>query len=393
MSDRDGEGIGGRIMAQLRVLAAAIVLAALGLTSVPASTRAGTAPTIAGSRLSVLYAGFYDGRLLRSLDGGASWQEADAGLPVKAARFVSGIAAAGSAVYAVDNGALFRLDDQGRHWLPLAIAKKSAATQIQAVAANPHDARQVYAVDGDGVVWRSADGGHAWTGVATNDNPQLQANFQTALALNPLHPTTVLMNGENALHRSGDGGRSWRDSSDAVFQNMPVPDGLTFYILSLAFDARNPAVAYLSSDVKDGLFRSRDGGASWQRVKAGSFLSNDFNDTLLAADPVQGGRLLAAESTASGHGGVIASADGGSTWSRLSAFPDPGSLDGLLIDPHNARHVLIAASTIKAGGVARATFYLSDDGGRHWQRSSSTVRGVKIAGSEYLTALAAGSLR
>jgi hypothetical protein len=95
----------------------------------------------------------------------------------------------------------------------------------------------------------------------------------------------------------------------------------------------------------------------------------------------------------SGPGGVVSSTDGDRTWARLSAFPDPGSLDALLIDPNNHMRAVIAASTIKAGGVARADFYLSADGGRHWQRSRTTVRGVKIASSDYLTALAAGSLR
>jgi photosystem II stability/assembly factor-like uncharacterized protein len=383
------------MITRFRLLLATVLLASFGLSGAPASARAGGSPIMDGAGLTVLYAGFYDGRLLRSLDGGASWQEAGAGLPLKAARIVSSIATAGNIVYAVDNGALYRSDDQGRHWRALTITNHGASVQVQAVAANPHDARQVYAVDGDGVVWRSADGGHSWTGTATGDTPEDQANFQTALVLDPLHPATLLVNGSNALHRSGDGGRTWRDAS-AAFQNIAVPDGLTFYILSLAFDARNPHLAYLSSDVKDGFFRSSDGGATWQRVKGKGFPSNDFNDTLLAADPVQGGRLLAAESTAgsgSGPGGVVSSTDGGRSWTRLSAFPDPGSLDALLIDPNNHMHVVIATSTIEAGGAARADFYLSSDGGRHWQRSRTTVRGVKIAGSDYLTALAVGSLR
>jgi photosystem II stability/assembly factor-like uncharacterized protein len=63
---------------------------------------------------------------------------------------------------------------------------------VLGAAANPHDARQIYAVDGKGTVWRSADGGQTWTGSATGDMPEDQANFQTALVLNPLRPTTLL---------------------------------------------------------------------------------------------------------------------------------------------------------------------------------------------------------
>jgi hypothetical protein len=58
----------------------------------------------------------------------------------------------------------------------------------------------------------------------------------------------------------------------------------------------------------------------------------------------------------------------------LSAFPDPGSLGALLIDPNNRLHVAIAASSIEAGGAARADFYLSTDGQPSFRKSRFVSR-------------------
>jgi photosystem II stability/assembly factor-like uncharacterized protein len=312
-------------------------------------------------------------------------------LPVKAKHIVFSIATAGSVVYAIDDGYLFRSDDQGRHWRAMSTLNKRKFIRLAAVAVDPRYAQRVYALDEQNILWRSADGGQSWVGTKIPGAPGT-SDFGVPLVINHLDPSRILLSGAFSLYRSSDAGQTWSTNRNA-FDSVHVPNDLVFLILSLAFDAGNPMAIYLSANIHDGFFRSEDGGESWQQVRSRGFPSYHAGDTLLAANPSRSGQLLAADSWNPENGDmgeVAATIDGGRTWTRLSAFPGSDARDALLIEPNNPLRVLFAVDDVTADDTIVEDFYVSGDGGLHWQRTRSSIRGTTADINDKLTVLVAG---
>lgn len=114
-------------------------------------------------------------------------------------------------------------------------------------------------------------------------------------------------------------------------------------------------VAYAISDsTPAALFRTDDAGDSWRLASLGEFRG------LNAIDPLQPKHLVA-------HGptGLIASTDGGVTFSSIDPGIDPDYTGAAIFLPGPGRILLVAAP----GGV-----YRSADGGAHWELSGFAGR-------------------
>jgi photosystem II stability/assembly factor-like uncharacterized protein len=170
------------------------------------------------------------------------------------------------------------------------------------------------------------------------------SSAQNHLALNPRDPSLLLVAGRTYLHRSTDGGRTWTTNQNA-FAHVPIPAGGLFDIESMAFDAQDPAVVYLASNLGGSIFRSKDGGWTWQRMPRSDAFYGFGGSAWLAADPVRGGQLVAVDQL----GDVVATIDGGRTWAYVSHLPVfstllVGEITAMVTDPNNSRQVLVAES-------------------------------------------------
>ena len=159
------------------------------------------------------------------------------------------------------------------------------------------------------------------------------------------------------------------------------PSNVGGRVRALAFDPRNPA-RLLAGTASGGLWISPDAGATWSA-------NNDFLPNLsistIAFDPVNPSTVYAGTGEASAGlvgVGVFRSADGGATWQYLpSTNPDLNAdwlfVNRLAVHPTQPQ-VLLAAVTnasLASGGIYRST-----DGGATWTRSStrrrSTLRSI-----------------
>jgi hypothetical protein len=132
-------------------------------------------------------------------------------------------------------------------------------------------------------LFKSTNGGSSWNSTTLS----LQGNF-SAIAVDPQSPGTVYAvatvccflwgEGRGNLWKSIDGGASWQDLS----ANLPGP------VSSIAVDPRKPATIYAATNV--GVIRSTDGGETWAPVASNigtTFLLDDpgSDDTLYAGGP------------------------------------------------------------------------------------------------------------
>ena len=268
--------------------------------------------------------------------------------------------------------------------------------RISAVAARQEKDGKVTVFVGaaSGGVWKSLDGGTTFKPVF--DKQPVQSIG--AIALDPSDSKVVWVGtGEswtrnsvsigNGIYRSADGGDTWDH------RGLPESERIAKILL----DPRNGNTVYacvpgkLWSDSPDrGLYKTSDGGQSWQQVLKGTNLSTGCAG--LAMDPRNPDRLFAGlwdfrrkgwtfrsggdGPQASSGSALFLTENGGRSWTRLDARsakglpPAPwGRLDVAIAPSHPDTLYAVIEST-------RSALFRSDDGGRTWEerdRSQSMV--------------------
>ncbi len=170
---------------------------------------------------------------------------------------------------------------------------------------------------------------------------------------------TIFSSGVWALPASLEGGLSWRFVG-------PYRAGRT---LAVSGVAGNPAVWYLGS-VDGGVFKSTDAGTTWHPLFQHEPVASIGAVAVAPSNPqivYVGTGESAIRSDISYGDGVWRSDDGGETWKHLG-LDDTRHIGALLVDPHNADVVLVAALGHAFGPNEERGVFLTTDGGRNWRK-------------------------
>ena len=294
-------------------------------------------------------------RLLRSMDGGRSWQPADSGLPSTYLWALAFDPATPGTVYAaMGQRGIFKSSDGGRSWRAVRVAV--AYREATAIAVDPRHPQTVYAGTDNGVI-KSLDGGRSWrmANAAMGGHGRDRGYMQvTALLVDPRDSQTVYANtGCTGVFKSTDGGHHWSSANAALEPQCPRS-------YPLALDPRNPQVLYAADQLR-GVLKSVDGGARWHTANNGLSVTTVSS---LAVDP-QSPRTVYASA---GPLGLFKSSDMGAHWQLLASSPH--LVEGIALDQSNPRNILVVAA---AYGVVRTT-----DAGRTWTEASFGADSRKV---------------
>ncbi len=256
--------------------------------------------------------------------------------------------------------------------------------RVAAVNVDPSDRSRIFVGAATGGVWRSLDGGITWEPVF-DDQPVLGIG---AVAVSPANPDVIWVgtgegNPRNSagvgygIFKSVDGGESWShlglEGSERIHRVVPHPtDPDVAYVAALG-------PAWSDGDER-GVFRTVDGGESWERILPGDDRTGAAD---LVMDPENPAKLFASmweyrrwswffESGGDGSG-LFVTHDGGETWAELG--PDEGLPEG----PLGRIGLAIARSSPEVVyalvEAERSVLLRSEDGGRSF-RTISDVEGV-----------------
>lgn len=284
--------------------------------------------------------------VLRSVDGGVSWQPPST--PPGGAG-VADIAQASNAdrVYASTYDGVWRSDDGGDNFVQTLCSIDALGGTTGDLEVDPLDADHVYVGAGALGMFETTNGGSTWTQRSLPDS-------QASLAIHPSDGLRLLAFGDG-ISRSEDGGVSWTDISE--------PDGGP--ILACAFDPVDPQRLYTGFRYR-AFAHSDDEGATWiDNADPGLVHSGGTLEAILPSS-VHPGELLVGM-----VGGVYRSTDSGVTFERRNQGLDQyAAVFSIAASPFDPDHLVA-----KTGG----SMFVSTDGGQVWTES---VTGPAFFGNE-----------
>ena len=240
------------------------------------------------------------------------------------------------------------------------------AGRVNSIAVDPTNSNHIYVAAAEGGVWRSLDGGGNWT-------PLTDAECSVAMgsvALDPVNPTIVYAGtGEVfagdaytgcGVLRSTDAGATWQQLGAAVFAPATGAASISKMLVDAA-TAGSPTGSTVFAATSFGLYRSTTSGNAWTLVLAGVV-------TDLVQDPSDPSTAYAAVGNQSGSpdNGVYKSTDGGLTWQPLAGFPtvNVGRIQ-IAISASQPSILYAAVHALNSGGILLGVFK-STDAGASW---------------------------
>ena len=254
---------------------------------------------------------------------------------------------------AAGSGNLWKTTNAGTTWSP--IFDRYGSYSIGCVSLDPQNPEIVWVGTGEDVggrhvgfgdgVYVSHDGGASFrqTGLAKSEHI-------ARIVVHPRDSNTVFVaaqgplwskGGDRGLFRTTDGGKSWTNvlsAGDWTGCTDVVMDPKNPQVLYAALHQRHRTVAaLLNTGPESGIYKSTDGGTTWEALKTG-LPGGDKGKIALAVSPQKSNVVYASIELVNREGGFFRSDDYGASWSKMSDFVSGGTgphyYQELWADPH-----------------------------------------------------------
>jgi photosystem II stability/assembly factor-like uncharacterized protein len=242
----------------------------------------------------------------------------------------------------------------------------------------PGDPNTVFVASASGGLWKTVNGGISWKPMFERQGTISLGD----IALAPSNPDVVWAGtGESntrnsvsfgdGVYRSTDGGKTW--------QHMGLRD--TERISAIVIHPQNPDIVYVGAlghafgaNEERGVFMTTDGGKTWANSTSTKSMESPIS-TLIHESKHSLCRYGASNekpglTAAAAKRGVYKSIDGGRTWNKLSnGLPKLIGRIGVRVAPSNPNVVGVQSWKPKEG-----TLYRSDDRGETFKQVSKETR-------------------
>ncbi len=275
------------------------------------------------------------------------------------------------------NGGIWKTQDAGRTWTP--IFDREPTGSIGAIAVAPSDPRVVYAGSGEGLqrpdlavgdgIYKSVDNGATWTHLGLRDGQQI-----ASMAVDPTNVTRLFVavlghpygpNAERGVYRSLDGGATFQR---VLFENENVG------AFDVVLDPRDPDVVYATlwaarqapweigasfEIAGSGIFKSTDGGTTWTQLREGLPAQIGRAEVAVArGDPRVVYTYADVKSKGDESGALYRSADGGAHFALVNSADEIAQRGDDLVS------IAVDPTDANVVYLTNTSTYRSTDGGK-----------------------------
>ncbi len=269
---------------------------------------------------------------------------------------------------AAASGGIFKTVNNGITWKPV-FDEEGISLSIGDIAIAPSDPNIVWAGTGEqnsrqssswgNGVYKSLDGGETWVHMGLEDTQRIGR-----IVINPNDPNIVYVaalghlwgpNPERGLYRTKDGGKTWEkilyiNEDTGVVDIAMENNGRILY--AAAYQQRRRAWGFVGGGPHSGIYRSLDGGDTWEKLEKGL----PKGDTgRIGLDISKSHPHIVYAIIENKNGGVFRSENRGESWTRMSDFNHrPMYYSQIRVDPKNPDKIWALGSPL----------FLSIDGGK-----------------------------
>jgi photosystem II stability/assembly factor-like uncharacterized protein len=317
---------------------------------------------VADPATGAIYAGggneWFGPAVWKTTDFGENWTHSSAGLAYEAGKdpvkSVWSLARGADGLYAgVEPAGLFRSEDGGESWQHIEGLQKhptrpewqpgGAGLILHSILTHPEDSRQMWIAMSAVGVFHTADGGESWEprnrGTRNDYAPDDQkypefGQCVHSVVMAPGKPNRLYQQNHCGMYRSEDGGISWQSIEQGLPSTFGFPsathprDPETLYLLPLNGDS----VGRFMPDGQAAVWRTKDAGESWTALRDGLPQENVYYGVLRQAMATD--RMAPAGVYFGTNGGQLyGSADEGESWNCIAShLPPIYSVETLVLD-------------------------------------------------------------
>ncbi|HXI03098.1 MAG TPA: hypothetical protein VNI57_07965 [Candidatus Saccharimonadales bacterium] len=254
------------------------------------------------------------------------------------------------------SGGVWKTDNDGTTWTPLFDAEGSYS--IGCVTIDPHNPLTVWVGTGennsqrsvsygDGV-YKSVDGGTSWKKMGLEKSEHI-----AKILVDPRKSDTVFVaaqgplwnsGGDRGLYKTTDGGKTWKQvlkiSDETGVNDVTLDPRHPDVMLASAYQRRRHVWTLIDGGPESGIYKSMDGGETWDKVTAG-LPTVDMGRIGLAVSPANPDVVYAIVEAEGDKGGFFRSTDMGSNWTKMGDYmsSSPQYYNEIIADPKNVDRV------------------------------------------------------
>ena len=281
---------------------------------------------------------------------------------------------------AAGSGNLWKTVNAGTTWQP--IFEKYGSYSLGCVRIDPSNRNTLWVGTGEDVggrhvgygdgVYKSLDGGKSFKNMGLT-----QSEHIARILVDPRDPDTVYVaaqgplwsaGGERGLYKTTDGGQTWTcilskgpytGVTDIVFE-----PGNSNVLYAATHQRHRTVWALVNGGPESGIYKSTDGGDTWQELKDG-LPGADKGKIALAVSPQRPQVIYASIELAGRTGGIWRSANGGQSWTKKSDYTSGGT------GPHYYQEIFCDPFRFDVLYHANVHLGRTEDGGETWQAVES----------------------
>jgi photosystem II stability/assembly factor-like uncharacterized protein len=290
------------------------------------------------------------GGLFISHDAGATWTS-DADMKGQSIRALSAAPSDPKILVAGTLQGIFRSTDGGVKWTQISPVGSTELHEVESIAIDPVDPQTIYAGTWH-LPWKTTDGGEHWNNIKQGI---IDDSDVFSIIVDPKQPQVVYASACSGIYKSEDGGGRFKK-----VQGIPSAARRTRVLMQ---DPEHLGTVFAGTT--EGLFRTDDAGSYWTRTTSSDVIIND-----VYVDPANSRHVL----LATDRGGVLASEDGGTSFSTSDAGFSTRQVTALVEDPQRPSDLYLGVVNDKAWGGA----FVSHDGGLSWMQRAEGLDGKDV---------------